>query len=261
MGAGGLSLLTQKFLLTRKRGKEKMENGEEKKENWIREGGKLKWKGEKLKKKKRRGPPPFFFSLSLFFCFSLFKTTEIVLGLPKWEFSNGKKHFTMGKKSGKMTLPTPKIFLIHLCKGRQQLYHQQPLGASIKTKYLPETFNIEFSFHAGGNRRIQRKPVEASMDWKPNAHAGIGNHTWTQWCIALHCTREESLCHLFLSTDIRGHNWVHFAHRLWCTVTLNSNFAILLFSIRVKELLEPIVLWKGDRFLLFLKTFSWETDL
>ena len=26
---------------------------------------------------------------------------------------------------------------------------------------------------------------------------------------------------------LRGHNWVHFAHRPWCSVTLNSNFAIL----------------------------------
>ena len=65
---------------------------------------------------------------------------------------------------------------------------------------------------------------------------------------------------------LRGRNWVHFVHRLWCTVTMNSNFAILknlkLFSIRVKELFEPIVLWKkGDGFLLFLKAFSWETDL
>ena len=44
-----------------------------------------------------------------------------------------------------------------------------------------------------------------------------------------------------------------------------------LFSIRVKKLLEPIVLWKknknknknkkGDGFLLFLKAFSWETNL
>ena len=46
---------------------------------------------------------------------------------------------------------------------------------------------------------------------------------------------------------------------------MNSNFAILnqkLFSIRVKELFEPIVLQKkGDGFLLFLKAFSWETDL
>ena len=37
-----------------------------------------------------------------------------------------------------------------------------------------------------------------------------------------------------------------------------------MFSIRVKELFEPIVLHtkkKGDGFLLFLKAFSWETDL
>ena len=26
---------------------------------------------------------------------------------------------------------------------------------------------------------------------------------------------------------LRGHDWVHFAHRLQCTVTLNSNFTIL----------------------------------
>ena len=43
---------------------------------------------------------------------------------------------------------------------------------------------------------------------------------------------------------LRGHSWVHFAHRVECTVTLNSNFAI-----------EPIVLRKkGDGFLLFLKS-------
>ena len=34
-----------------------------------------------------------------------------------------------------------------------------------------------------------------------------------------------------------------------------------MFSIKVKELFEPIVLQKkGDGFLLFLKAFSWETD-
>ena len=35
-----------------------------------------------------------------------------------------------------------------------------------------------------------------------------------------------------------------------------------LFSIRIKELFDPIVFRKkGNRFLLFLKAFSWETDL
>ena len=28
------------------------------------------------------------------------------------------------------------------------------------------------------------------------------------------------------SSSLRGHSWVHFAHRLQCTITLNSNFAI-----------------------------------
>ena len=56
-------------------------------------------------------------------------------------------------------------------------------------------------------------------------------------------------------------NWLHFAHRLKCTVTLNSNFAsylknLKLFSIRMKELIEPIVLRRiCDGFLLFLKAF------
>ena len=30
-----------------------------------------------------------------------------------------------------------------------------------------------------------------------------------------------------LKSNLRGHNWVHFAHRLYSTVTMNSNFAIL----------------------------------
>ena len=36
------------------------------------------------------------------------KRWKFVLGLPEWEFSTGKKHFTPGKKSGKMTLPPQK---------------------------------------------------------------------------------------------------------------------------------------------------------
>ena len=46
------------------------------------------------------------------------------------------------------------------------------------------------------------------------------------------------------------------------TVTLRCLKNLKLFAVRVKELLEPIVLWtKADGFLLFLKAFSWETDL
>ena len=68
---------------------------------------------------------------------------------------------------------------------------------------------------------------------------------------------------------LRGHNWVHFAHRLivysYLEFKLRCHRNLKLFSIRVKELFEPIVLHtqkkKGDEFLLFLKAFSWETDL
>ena len=37
-----------------------------------------------------------------------FLTMKFVLSLPKCEFSTEKKHFTLGKKSGKMTLPPVK---------------------------------------------------------------------------------------------------------------------------------------------------------
>ena len=43
---------------------------------------------------------------------------------------------------------------------------------------------------------------------------------------------DEMACGEYLNRNynlhiLRGHNWVHFAHRPWCTVTLNSKFAIL----------------------------------
>ena len=61
---------------------------------------------------------------------------------------------------------------------------------------------------------------------------------------------------------LRGHNWVLFPHRPQCTVTLNSNLRYLknlkLFSIGIKELFEPIALWKKKRqqgFALFKSIF------
>ena len=72
--------------------------------------------------------------------------------------------------------------------------------------------------------------------------------------------------HAFLYRKLKGWQLDAFWHRPYCTLTLNSNFAISKtlksFSIRVNELFEPIVLRrKGDGCLLFLKAFSWETDL
>ena len=43
-----------------------------------------------------------FLGFFFFFCFTLFKPLKFVLGLPKWEFSTGKKHlkaFHTGKKN------------------------------------------------------------------------------------------------------------------------------------------------------------------
>ena len=61
-----MTLFTRKFLLTywEKRGKEKSENGEKKKENQIKEGGKFDlMEGGKFTK---WGEDPFFFFFLLF---------------------------------------------------------------------------------------------------------------------------------------------------------------------------------------------------
>ena len=82
-----LTLLTGKFLLTyrEKRGKEKRKNGgngEENKENWKKEGGKLKMEGGLTK-----WGEDFFFN-----------AIEICFGSTKMEIFCGEKHFMQGKK-------------------------------------------------------------------------------------------------------------------------------------------------------------------
>ena len=44
----------------------------------------------------------------LFFFISLFKTTEICFGSPKWEFCTGKKHFALGKNRKNDFAPSEK---------------------------------------------------------------------------------------------------------------------------------------------------------
>ena len=87
---------TGKFLLTyrEKRGKEKTENGEERKENrktgrWITENG-------------RR------------FAFHFSKPLKFVLCLPKWEFSTGKSISHRENSQEKWLCPLWKIFLLRL---------------------------------------------------------------------------------------------------------------------------------------------------
>ena len=91
------------------------ENGGEKMENCNREGAKLKMEGGKSSKMRRRGPF-FFFS----FAFHFSKSLKFVLGLPKWRFSTGRKLFTPGKKSGKMTLPPWKNFPVTPLTGNRE---------------------------------------------------------------------------------------------------------------------------------------------
>ena len=75
-------------------GKEKqgkmVENGEEKKENWKREGGKLKMEEREIRK---WGEDFFFLSFLFFFFVSLFKTIEICFGSTKMEKLWGRRAF------------------------------------------------------------------------------------------------------------------------------------------------------------------------
>ena len=86
-------------------------NGEELKENRKREGGKLKMEGGKVTKWGK--------NLSFFFYLHFSKTLKCVLGLSKWEFSTGKKHFTPGKKQEKWLCPLWRIFLLRLWSDNQ----------------------------------------------------------------------------------------------------------------------------------------------
>ena len=104
-----------------KRGQWRRKEGKSKKGRWKIENGRGK------SYKMRRGPLCFFFCFVLFlFVFCLFfffffafhfsKPLKFVLGLPKWEFSIGEKHFTPGKKNQEKWLcPLWKIFLLRLC--------------------------------------------------------------------------------------------------------------------------------------------------
>ena len=70
---------------------------------------KRRWKiGNGSRKMLEKEVRTLFFFFFFFLAFHFWKRRKFVLGLPKWEFSTGKKHFMPGKKSGKMTLPPQK---------------------------------------------------------------------------------------------------------------------------------------------------------
>ena len=83
-----------------KMGKWRWKEGKFKKGRWKIENGRR----ESYKMRRRL----------FFFAFLFSKPLKFVLGLPKWKFSTGKKHFTPGKKNQEKWLcPLWKIF--HLC--------------------------------------------------------------------------------------------------------------------------------------------------
>ena len=81
----------------RKNGK-RGENWEEKKENCKREGGKLEMEVGKVIKRGEDLVFCLFVCLFwfFFFAFHFWKRRKFVLGLRKWDFYTGKKHFTLG---------------------------------------------------------------------------------------------------------------------------------------------------------------------
>ena len=84
-----------------------------------------------------------------------------------------------------------------------------------------------------------------------------------QWLAA---ESNASSCDL-LNVKKKKKNILHIGHIVHCYFEFKLTYLknLKLFSIRVKELFDPIVLRKkkkkGDWFLLFLKAFSRETDL
>ena len=87
-------------LLGKKRQKEKRSEIEKKRRKIV------KGKVEKLPNEEMRRGPFFFF----FFASHFSKPLKFVLGLPKWKFSTGKKHFTPGKKIRKNDFAPQKNF-------------------------------------------------------------------------------------------------------------------------------------------------------
>ena len=73
----------------------------------MEKGGKWRRKENGRREKLKNEERTFFF---FFFAFHFSKRLKFVLGLPKWKFSTGKRHVTLGKKSGKMILPPQKNF-------------------------------------------------------------------------------------------------------------------------------------------------------
>ena len=98
----------------------------------------------------------------LFCCLSLFKVTKICFGFTKMEIFYREKHFTPGKKAGKMTLPPHKNFhvmplaaateiLERLCKCSRNVFVEE-LSKCRGLVFCPSYNQLYFDHHEiGGN--------------------------------------------------------------------------------------------------------------
>ena len=100
------TFFTRKFYdLPRKKGQGR-EMERKRRKIWKGRSGKLKMEGERYENEQRTSFYLFFIYLFIYlFCLSLFETTGICFGLPKWTILPGKIIFHAGKKSGNLTLP------------------------------------------------------------------------------------------------------------------------------------------------------------
>ena len=81
------------------------------------------------------------------------------------------------------------------------------------------------SFHLGG-AWVGRGLVFDRGGSSPPAYIPDKLNAQLEYSI-LHSNISIYICLWLLQKVLRGHNWVHFAHRLQCTATLNLNVAIL----------------------------------
>ena len=103
--------------------------------------------------------------------------------------------------------------------------------------------------------------------WNGCMSQGLNQYPMGALCQRIITTNYFGWCCCTKRCTLRGHSWVHFAHKaiVYCYLEFKLRYLkkLKLFSIRGKELFEPIGLRekKADGFLSFLKAFCWETDL
>ena len=102
----------------------------------------------------RRGPFFFFFFFFFFsFAFHFSKRRKFVLGLPKWNFSTGKKAFHAGKKIRKNDFAPSEKFLLRPCIPSCPAVHARPFF-----------FLEDLVFYTFGNRNNENCKISIKLD-------------------------------------------------------------------------------------------------